>query len=140
MKHFTLSRRYFPFGTLSTLHRQDGSHVCFVVERADLNNTPNQSCVPEGTYHLVPHQSPKFGACYALEAPTLGVTRYGPSLRTHILIHSANTPSQLQGCLAPGVDVGVINGEIGVIQSKAAFNALMNELGGEPAVLTITKD
>lgn len=140
MKHYTLNRRYFPFGTFSTLHRQDGSHVCFMVERADVNNTPNESCIPEGTYHLVPHDSPRFGDCYALEAPTLGVTRSGPSLRTHILIHAANKPSDLQGCLAPGLDVGLVGGEWAVIKSKDAFNALMHELGGEPATLTITKD
>ncbi|SKA51191.1 DUF5675 family protein [Enterovibrio nigricans] len=140
MKHFILNRRYFDEGSFGTLHRQDGSQVCVMAERADLNNAPGKSCIPEGTYQLLPHDSPKFGSCYALEARTLGVTRYGPSLRTHILIHKANLPSQLQGCLAPGVHFGELHGEWGVMKSGAAFDALMKELGGEPAMLTIKKD
>ncbi|WP_434357409.1 DUF5675 family protein [Parasalinivibrio latis] len=140
MKHFKLKRRYFPHGTYGTLHREDGSKVCCITERAWENNAPGKSCVPEGTYTLYPHQSPKFGKCYALEAKALGVTRQGPSLRTHILIHKANKPSDLQGCLAPGVDFGFVGNEWAVINSKAAFDALMRELGGEPATLTIEKD
>ena len=140
MKHFILKRRYFEEGTFSTLHRADGSKVCCVVERPDLNNKPSESCIVEGTYSLLPHQSPKFGECYALEAPMLGVTRYGPSLRTHVLIHKANVPSDLEGCLAPGLSFGYVKGQWGVVSSGVAFNALMKELGGEPAQLTIVKD
>lgn len=140
MKHFVLKRRYFTHGTYSTLHRADGSQVCCVVERPWLNNTPSKSCIPEGTYSLFPHQSPKFGECYALESKNLGVTRYGPSLRTHILIHKANSPKQLQGCLAPGVHFGFLHGEWAVLNSTAAFKNLMAELNGESASLTILKD
>ncbi|UTM59214.1 DUF5675 family protein [Photobacterium sp. CCB-ST2H9] len=140
MKNFILKRRYFEHGTYGTLHREDGSTVCCMVERPFLNNKKGESCVPEGTYTLYPHQSPKFGNCYALEAESLGVTRYGPSQRTHILIHKANSPSQLQGCLAPGVDFGFVGNEWAVLNSAAAFHNLMDELAGAPAVLTIQKD
>ncbi len=139
MKHFNLQRRYFPHGTYSILYREDGSQVCVMVERPDLNNEPSKSCIPEGTYNLVPHNSPRFGECYALEAKTLGVGIY-EGLRTHILIHKANSPKDLQGCLAPGVDFGFVNGEWAVVNSTAAFNALMEELAGDPAMLTIVKD
>lgn len=140
VKRFELKRRYFSHGTYSTLHREDGSQVCVMVERAWKNNAQGESCIMEGTYTMYPHKSPKFGECYALEAKALGVTRYGPSLRSHILIHKANYPSQLQGCLAPGVDFGFVGNEWAVVNSTAAFNALMRELGGEPAALTIVKD
>ena len=60
--------------------------------------------------------------------------------RTHILIHKANSPKELQGCLAPGVDFGFVNGEWAVVNSTAAFNVLMTELAGEAAQLTIIKD
>lgn len=140
MKHFNLKRRYFPRGTYSTLHREDGSQVCCMVERPMLNNKPSESCIVEGTYTAFPHQSPKFGSCYALEEKTLGVTRSGPSLRTHILIHKANSPSELQGCLAPGVDFGFINGQWAVLNSTAAFNALMHEFNNEIVTISITKD
>ncbi|MCG9624182.1 DUF5675 family protein [Vibrio mediterranei] len=140
MKRFVLKRRYFQDGTFGTLHREDGSQVCVIAERSWRNNLPGKSCVPEGSYQILPHKSPKFGDCYALEASELGVTRQGPSLRTHILIHKANTPSQLQGCLAPGVDFGFVGNEWAVVNSKAAFEALMHELDGQPAVLIIVKD
>lgn len=140
MKHLTLKRRYFKHGTYSTLHREDGSQICCVAERPWLNNAPSQSCVLEGEYYLHPHQSPRFGQCYALEAETLGVTRSGPSLRTHILIHKANSPQDLQGCLAPGTEFGFVGGEWAVVNSTAAFNNLMQELAGEPAMLSIVKD
>ncbi|GLT18047.1 hypothetical protein GCM10007938_18250 [Vibrio zhanjiangensis] len=140
MKRFVLKRRYFQDGTFGTLHREDGSQVCVIAERGWRNNLPGKSCVPEGSYQLLPHTSPKFGDCYALEAGELGVTRQGPSLRTHILVHKANTPSQLQGCLAPGVDFGFVGNEWAVVNSTAAFEALMHELDGQPAFLTIVKD
>ncbi|NUW66934.1 DUF5675 family protein [Vibrio coralliilyticus] len=140
MKHYTLKRRYFEHGTFSTLHRADGSRVCCMIERPMANNIPSTSCVLPGDYKLYPHESPHAGHCYALESPSLGVTRYGPSLRTHILIHVANLPHELQGCLAPGTRFGTVNNEWGVLHSREAFYALMNELDDEIAQLTIKKD
>lgn len=140
MKRYVLRRRYFESGTYSTLHRQDGSQVCCFVERKEANNIPNNSCVVQGTYDLLPHQSNKFGTCYALESKTLGVTRFESSLRTQILIHVANVPSELAGCLAPGTDFGYVKGQWGVINSRVAFDALMLELAGEPAELIIVRD
>ncbi|MDO6497345.1 DUF5675 family protein [Photobacterium sanguinicancri] len=139
MDKLILKRRYFPHGTFSTLHHKNGKQICCMVERAWQNNKPNVSCVPLGTYHLLPHRSHKFGDCYALEAPTLGVTRYGPSVRTHCLIHKANRPSQLQGCLAPGKQFGVSQSEWGVVDSTSAFNELMTLLGGKEWELEIIK-
>lgn len=140
MKHFTMHRRYFEHGTYSTVFRQDGSKVCCMVERPWLNNKPSESCIPEGTYTMLPHESPTFGTCYALENDDLGVTRYGPSLRTHILMHIANRPGELAGCVAPGVDFGYVGGEWAVVNSSDAWHAFMRELGGEPASITIKKD
>ena len=140
MKHYILKRRYFDHGTYSYLYREDGSKVCCFVEREWCNNEPYKSCVPEGTYNLVPHNSPKYRECYAMVAPTLGVTIDGPSIRTSCLIHIANKPSQLLGCASPGLDFGFLGDEWSVKSSALAFKALINELGGEPAQLTIQKD
>ncbi|WP_019615094.1 DUF5675 family protein [Psychromonas ossibalaenae] len=140
MKHFILKRRYFEHGTYSTMHRADSSKVCRMVEREWRNNEPFKSCVPEGSYLIVPHNSPKYGDCYALVAATLGVTIDGPSLRTACLIHPANKPSELLGCLSPGLDFGFLDDEWCVTHSGDAFDVLMNELGGLPAQLTIIKD
>ncbi|SGZ03494.1 Putative uncharacterized protein [Moritella viscosa] len=61
-------------------------------------------------------------------------------MRTHILIHKANSPQDLQGCLAPGVDFGFVHGEWAVLNSTAAFSALMAEFAGEIISLSISKD
>lgn len=137
MKKYTLKRRYFPDYTFSTLHCEDDSQICYFVERAWKNNRPSVSCVPEGTYNLAITDSPKFGRSYYLESEPLGVTLYGPSIRTHILIHKANTASELQGCLAPGMGLGYMSRQWAVTRSGEAFKALMFEFGGETVTLKI---
>ncbi len=138
VQEFTLKRQCFAFGTFSTLFDSNGNELCKMVEREWDNNKRNKSCVPIGTYDLLPHVSPKYGNCYALSCPELGVTVQGNSQRTHCLIHSANLPEQLEGCLAPGISFGVVNGKWAVVNSKTALTRLMALLGGKPATLHIT--
>ncbi|ELB7341436.1 hypothetical protein RV032_002116 [Vibrio cholerae] len=142
MRTLILYRRLFAHGTFGVLCDEFGNEICKTVERPWLDNRKGESCVPNGTYDLLPHQSPKFGKCYALSSPELGVTVYGPSLRTHILIHPANRVDQLQGCIAPGLEFGVLKNDEGknvwaVLNSKTAFNQLLNWLNNEPARLII---
>ncbi|UTV30181.1 DUF5675 family protein [Photobacterium atrarenae] len=137
MDKLILKRRLFEHGTFSTLHTQDGQQLCCMVECPWQNNQPNISCVPPGTYQFIPHQSPSKGTCYALEAQTLGVTRFGPSTRTHCLMHIANRASELKGCMAPGTHFGIWKGEWAVMNSESAFNGLMTFLGGKKWLLEI---
>lgn len=137
MATYELKRRYFEHGTYSTLEFK-GDEICKVVERPDENNKPSISCVPEGVYKIVPHESPRFGYCYALVAKTLGVGIY-EGLRTHILIHKGNTPSDVQGCLVVGDKFGMVNGEWAVVNSTKTFAALMTEFNGEEHTLIIRK-
>lgn len=139
MKTLTLHRNYFPHGTFSYLCDEYGNSILKTVERPWKNNQAGISCVPEGEYDLIPHNSPKFGDCYALEAPSLGVTIYGPSQRTHILFHAANKPSQLEGCIAPGMNFGVVGNEWAVLDSRIALDYLMAHLCGERAKLIIKR-
>lgn len=139
VKHLTLHRNYFDHGVYSTLCDEFGNKLCHTVERPWKQNQKGVSCVPEGIYQLVPHQSNKFGKCYALDGEEHGVTIWGPSQRTHILIHKANKASQLQGCIAPGMTFGALNGEWAVLSSGEAFNKLMAYLDGKPAVLEIKR-
>jgi hypothetical protein len=44
------------------------------------------------------------------------------------MLHPANWPDQLEGCIAPGLDYRVLDGRNGVTQSRAAFAKLMTEL------------
>ncbi len=138
MATYKLKRRYFEHGTYSTLDHK-GDFICNAVERPWLNNKPSESCIPEGEYKLSPHDSPKFGYCYILEAKQLGVGK-DSGLRTHILIHKANAPSELQGCIAVGKGFGTVKGQWAVTNSTGAFNELMQELAGEVHTLIIEKD
>lgn len=115
-------------GTFGLLSIKDAviAHTC---EREWLNNAPRISCVPAGKYDLIPHTSPKFGRCYVLKAPDLDVTVYGPSRRSHILIHAANWPRELEGCIALGK--GWHPNGWGVRDSRTALNDFHDLMGIE---------
>lgn len=88
------------------------------------NNQKRISCIPEGTYKVVAHVSPKFGKCFhVLNVPN----------RSEILIHPANMVSQLLGCIAPGTATADINGDgiLDVTNSRAAMAELLNLLPKE---------
>ena len=137
-----LSRDYQEHCTIGSLYYR-GEVFCRTIERPWRNNKPNISCVPPGTYKIAIHQSPKFGKCIALSAPLLGVTVESTykSLRTHCLIHAANTASQLKGCIAPGKSFGSLNVghgvEWAVINSGDALEeliVLLEEHNGEASL------
>jgi len=86
----------------------------YTIERpwiADLTKKPGglagRSCVPVGTYDLVLHDSEAHPETWALVNPNLGVTHWGPSQRSAVLIHPANVVAELRGCIAPGLIRGV---------------------------------
>lgn len=135
-----LKTHSFAHGTFGTLtNAETGEHICYTVECPWLNNAPNQSCVMPGTYSLEQHVSPRFGPCLIISAPTLGVTKQGPSLRTHCLFHAANYASQLQGCIAPGRAFGVVANNWAVLQSGETLHKLMAMVGSTTAQLTIER-
>tara|TARA_Y100000310_G_C20700807_1_gene829687 strand:- start:1080 stop:1517 length:438 start_codon:yes stop_codon:yes gene_type:complete len=113
-------------GTFGTLYSHDGRVICRTVEREWLDNKPSISCVPEGMYELEWTNSPRFGECFALVNEQLGVSVSGDTTRTHILIHAANYPNELQGCIAPGQSFMELRW--GVKSSRNALEALETEL------------
>jgi len=74
--------------------------VFWTIERPWLDNKPNVSCIPTGTYEVAHYSSSRFPNAYQI----IGVPE-----RTAILIHSANFADDLQGCIAPGVSAGYMN-------------------------------
>lgn len=107
---------YHPAGTLGYLHLP--GRRLFTVEQAWRDNQPNISCIPEGSYRCVPVKSPRFGATYEVG--------HVPG-RSHILLHAANWPSQLEGCIAPGIQLADPRtlrdapDPLGVMQSRVAM-------------------
>jgi hypothetical protein len=135
--HLTLYRRYFSHGTYGELKNAQGNIIAITVECPWLNNEAGVSCIPEGSYTLARHQSPSKGTCLAISGNTLGVTVYGPSQRTHCLIHVANRASELQGCIAPGQSFGVVGKDWAVLDSRAALEQLLDLVGEQSCTLVI---
>lgn len=109
---------YHPQGTLGLIDL--GGKRFYTVERPWLDNKPYVSCIPTGAYMMQRRQSPRFGE-------TWHVT--GVEDRTHILIHVANFPSDIQGCI--GLGTSLMNDRIAVSNSRAAiadFDELTKDL------------
>lgn len=117
-----------PMGTPGELTA--GGIVLSTMERQWLNNTPFKSCIPAGTYRLEPHDSSKHPDCWALVNEDLGVYHYSDpnASRYAILIHIANKPSQLAGCIAPGEHFGCLGAEWAVMASGMAMDDLREVL------------
>lgn len=80
-----------------------------------LGGHPDTSCVPQGVYELVKHDTPKHPRCFALVNPKLDVYHEDADVppdralyaRTVVLLHPANWAWQLEGCIALGMNRGV---------------------------------
>lgn len=75
----------------------------YSIEQPWRDNEKGRSCVPEGTYDLVPYRSPKHGATWYLRNHALGVGDIGEN-RSYCELHAANWATQLEGCVALGHD------------------------------------
>ena len=70
-----------------------GRHV-YTIERPWLQNIPYESCIPDGVYDLRPFSGARFQDVWEVcDVPG----------RSAILIHAANWPHELHGCIAPGL-------------------------------------
>lgn len=109
-----INRIYTPkqaFGFLSVIDGVDKVLDTCVLELPWKNNERGVSCIPEGVYPVIKHNSPKFGSClWVREVPN----------RSEILMHKANYvgsnnpktgKSDLLGCIAPGSAHTDINGD-----------------------------
>jgi hypothetical protein len=80
------------YGIISRFTAPGLGKTIWAVERAWNGNHTGNSCIPEGTYPLRPHSGPRFPAAWEVcDVPG----------RTAILIHPANQPGELAGCIAP---------------------------------------
>ena len=131
MKRVTLVRfAYTPFGVFGRMSVEDDFR-CYTVEREWQDNATRVSCIPEGVYPLILDRYHK-GNYDAYEV-------MGVPARDRILIHKGNTEDDLEGCIAPGKDLGWINQKWAVVQSVVAFQQFMEVMAREPGSLTITR-
>lgn len=117
---------YGPNGTFGELFI-NGQFFCYTVERPWLGNKSGESCIPEGEYKLQPRYSP------VVEKTSRGEFKEGYEVtgvpgRQYIMIHVANVPSDLQGCLGCGKALGFVKDQWAVTDSVNTFRELMHKL------------
>ena len=107
-------------GTFGTFVLDDHT-TFFSLELPWKNNDHGASSIPPGVYNCHWIYSPKHGECYqVMNVPN----------RDMIEIHSANFAgdvnkgyvSQLLGCIALGMSIGILNGQLAVLNSKGAIS------------------
>lgn len=110
-----------------------GSKTYNTVERPYINNEPYLSSVPAGEYRLVPHSSQKHGDTWALVNHELGVYHWphDDAKRFAILIHVANKPSQVEGCIGVGARLGILNKSWAVLSSGPSIKKVLTTLATE---------
>jgi len=110
----------------------DGSEALrvYTLERAWLDNKRNESCIPEGTYKVIPNNTIKHPDSFRL-----------PEVdgRTGILIHSGNYYYHSSGCILVGlkrIDLDKDN-KPDISSSKDAMRKLFELIGVNNFELTI---
>lgn len=83
--------------TLGILNINNIQHVpIFTLEKPNLDNQRNISCIPKGNYICKPYSSSKYKNVYQIcDVPN----------RTKILFHVGNYPKDTRGCILPGLAV-----------------------------------
>lgn len=112
------------FGILST----DSYPLCVTLELPWLNNETGASCIPPGTYHCIPHNSPDHPNTWEV----IGVPN-----RSEILIHIGNFPKDTEGCILVGQSFSGMTSAI--YNSGGTMDLLRNVLPKE-FDLTVTND
>ncbi|MCD1628477.1 DUF5675 family protein [Marinobacter shengliensis] len=105
---------------------------CFTVERPWLDNKPMVSCIPDGVYSLGLRYSP------TVQRITRGRYREGWEIqdvpgRTFIMVHPANWPTDLNGCVGVGEAYTELQGRDGkmhkaVTNSQKVFDEVMSRM------------
>ena len=124
---------YVSAHTLGWLWLDDETFV-HTIERPWIGGVPGgmpfESCVPDGTYEVVPHQRPNGDDVFALRNPDLHVW-HTPAERNNrpgrdlILIHVGNYVDDVVGCIAPGMVSTVYHGRRMVGRSREAMRMVM---------------
>lgn len=125
-----------PWATLGVLMLENGASFA-TLEPPWRLNMKGRSCIPLGSYRLERVPSP------LVRRLTANAMRHawhvvGVDNRSSILIHPGNFPGDTQGCILPGDRHAILKGQLAVLNSKVAFDAIMSALDpAEPHLLSI---
>ena len=124
MQRVLLLRRYLTSESTGGIVFGPSGMQLYSLELPWKNNSRRISCIPEGKYECVWHNSPKFGWVYLVkDVPD----------RTHILFHPGNHPANTWGCILLGKTRGVNR----VWNSRQAIQEFTRILGRKPFKLEI---
>lgn len=134
-----------PFGSFGRLQSGDGridvvTVSCPWVSGDHHSGKPFESRIPNGAYQFIPHLSNTYGRCYILVSHGLSVGRSmdnDGSHRTDCLMHWGNWPTNYQGCFGVGEKLTMIEGKLGITNTKDTFNAVMATLNNENHYLSV---
>lgn len=118
-----------PFGTFGQLWMPGGDSL-YTVERSWSGNAVGRSCIPEGRYPL------RLRPSGVVERTSHGAYAEGWEVaevpgRSLIMLHIANTPSELQGCIGVGLGLSAFGRRWAVRGSREAFHRLMRALAAQ---------
>jgi len=134
MKEVKLERQsYTPVGTFGVLWL--GQQFWWTMEEPWRGNEVGKSCIPTGTYDLLPciHNISTPGT--KDDYPAYEVS--GVPGRNGIHIHIGNTIDDVSGCVVIGTNFGIIPGRVSkrrlpaVLFSGGAFGQFMAAMGGD---------
>lgn len=103
--------------------------LIYTLEDPWRDNAPGESCIPDGLYQCVPSRFNAGGY------PAIEIT--GVPNRSLIKFHKGNRAEDVRGCIVVGATIGVLEGDLAVRQSAAAWVRFIAELGGAPFQLDI---
>ena len=94
---------------------------CYTLELPYKDNKKRISCIEQGTYQVIKHNSPKFGKCFWLQ---------NVENRSEILIHRGNYHFDVFGCILVGDGLVDLNkdGNLDVTNSVKVMNKLLELL------------
>ncbi|MFZ7121799.1 MAG: DUF5675 family protein [Eubacteriaceae bacterium] len=133
MKSAILKRTYKEDRTIGEFTLFDGNYELarfYTLERAWLDNKKNESCIPEGTYKVIPNNTKAHPDSFRLpDVPG----------RSGILIHSGNYYYHSLGCILLGSNLVDLDkdGKPDISNSKKAMDKLYKLVGLNDFELTI---
>lgn len=138
MRGLLVRHAYLPEVTLGTLYVGELKLATleepWVRNPAGPGGQPLISCIPDGTYVLLPHVSPKYPTgVVAFSNPVLGVHAQTKPAgqawgRVAVLIHAGNNTDHTEGCVLVGMQHAKDEGRHVVLQSRMALAMLMEQL------------
>ncbi len=117
----TIARKYSDPNCTSGYLAVNDEIIAYTLERPWQGNTPVISSIPDGVYG---------GVLRYDHADKWRIELTGVPGRTHVQIHTGNTPDDSEGCILLGLKLG--SDMCSVLDSKAAYTALKTAFYGRP--------